>query len=634
MIKLSNIYALRYKILILVHDMLMIPVAWFGAYWLRFNLGEIPKEFLGNAIKFFLVFFIIQTASYLYFKHYRGLWRYTSVSDLSRIIKAIAFATIISLTVVIFIWRMDLVPRSVFPLYIVLLIGLLAAPRIIVRWFGENKSWKHADGKRVLVIGAGKAGEMLLRDLLGASGGDYYPVGIVDDDVRKQKKEIHGVRVIGNIDSIGKIAADNQVELAIMAIPSANTREMRRIIEECEKASLSVRTLPRLQDIVSGDATISTLKEVSIEDLLGRDPVQLDWSAINRQISGKTIAVSGGGGSIGSELCRQIASMGPFKLVLIDNSEFNLYRIDLELRKSFPTLDIVSVLMDVTDSAGITSLLNEHKPDVIFHAAAYKHVPMLEKQVLVAVKNNVIGTKVLADAAQESNASVFVLVSTDKAVNPTNIMGTTKRMAELYCQSISRDSGTRFITVRFGNVLGSAGSVIPLFKEQIAIGGPVTVTHKDIIRYFMTIPEASQLILQSSVLGEGGEIFVLDMGEPIKIAYLAEQMIILSGKTPGDDIDIIYTGLRPGEKLYEELFYEGEGHERTAHNKIFRAVTNRQNKEHVERAVEEIKFCIAERNAAGLIDILRRMVPENSIGNRDVSSSVVPDKIVKFPVKD
>ena len=634
MIKLGNIKVLKYKILILTHDMLMIPIAWFGAYWLRFNLGVIPDEFLDNAIRIFLVFFVIQTAAYLYFRNYRGLWRYTSISDLSRIIKAVASATIISLTVVFFLWRMELVPRSVFPLYILLLIGLLTAPRVVVRWFGENKSWRNTDGRRVLVIGAGKAGEMLLRDLLGAGGNNYYPVGLVDDDARKQKKEIHGVRVIGNIDDIGKIAADKQIELAIMAIPSANTREMRHIIEMCESASLSMRTLPRLQDIVSGDATVSTLKEVSIEDLLGRDPVQLDWSAINRQISGQTIAISGSGGSIGSELCRQISGMGPSKLILIDNGEFNLYRIDLELRKSFPTLDIESILLDVTDGPAITSLLNEYKPDVIFHAAAYKHVPMLEKQVLVAVKNNIIGTKTMADAAQEVGASVFVLVSTDKAVNPTNIMGTTKRMAELYCQSVSRKSGTRFITVRFGNVLGSAGSVIPLFKEQIASGGPVTVTHKDIIRYFMTIPEASQLILQSSVLGKGGEIFVLDMGEPIKISYLAEQMIILSGKIPGEDIDIIYTGLRPGEKLYEELFYEGEGHERTAHNKIFRAVTARQNNELVERAMDDIKSCISRRDEKTLIDILCRMVPENRIGKKDRSSLDSPDKIVRFPGKD
>jgi FlaA1/EpsC-like NDP-sugar epimerase len=622
------------KYLITIHDLAVVPIAWLGAFWLRFNLGMIPDEYLSIAMQILPVLWLIQFGAFVYFKHYRGLWRYASVSDLIRIIKAVVSAALITLLIVFLVWRLEAVPRSVFPLYALLLVGLLAMPRLLVRWYGENKTWLRDTGRRVLIIGAGKAGEMLLRDLLREGGKDYYPVGIVDDDVRKQKKEIHGIRVIGTIDDIAMIAQSEHIELAILAIPSANTREMRRIIEICENASLSVRTLPRLQDIVSGDATVSTLKQVSIEDLLGRDPVQLDWSAINRQIAGKTIAVTGGGGSIGSELCRQIAKMGPSCLIVVDNGEFNLYRIDFELRKSFPGLEIQSILLDVTNASAVSELFDIQRPDVVFHAAAYKHVPLLEKQALVAVNNNVLGTKTVADAAVRTGTSVFVLVSTDKAVNPTNVMGTTKRMAELYCQSLNDGSGTHFITVRFGNVLGSAGSVIPLFSEQIAAGGPVTVTHKDITRYFMTIPEASQLIMQASVLGKGGEIFVLDMGEPIKIAYLAEQMIILSGKKPVEDIEIIYTGLRPGEKLYEELFYDGEGHQRTAHNKIFRADTSRQDKEKIERAVEEIQSCLAKRDETALIGMLRKIVPENRIGKSDTSSSGAHEKILKFPVKE
>jgi FlaA1/EpsC-like NDP-sugar epimerase len=346
---------------------------------------------------------------------------------------------------------------------------------------------------------------------------------------------------------------------------------MRRLVGLCERTGVPFRTLPPMDRLMSGQVTLNQLREVSIDDLLGREPIALDWQAIASGLKGNRVLVSGAGGSIGSELCRQIARLEPSHLILLDSSEFNLYAIEMELLKSFPKLQISRYLNDVVDRAAIEKIFQRSRPEVIFHAAAYKHVPMLEDQIREAARNNILGTRVMAEVADRYGSESFVMISTDKAVNPANVMGTSKRAAEIFCQNLNQRSQTRFVTVRFGNVLGSTGSVVPLFKQQIEAGGPVTVTHREITRYFMTIPEACQLILQASVMGDGGEIFVLDMGEPVKIAYLAEQMIRLSGKLPGEDVDIVFTGLRPGEKLYEELFHEKEALQSTPHEKILLA---------------------------------------------------------------
>jgi len=444
---------------------------------------------------------------------------------------------------------------------------LLAGPRLLYRWLKDNRLALR-DAQRVLIVGAGRAGEMLVRDMLRDPHPAYIPVAFADDKLRRRGGELHGIQVRGATDEIPELAERFAVDLILLAIPSASTKEMQRLVGLCERAGKPFRTVPQLQNLMAGQVTITQVRPVSIEDLLGRNPVHLDWDGIRRALVDRVVLVTGGGGSIGAELCRQIARARPRRLLVADNSEFNLYRIDMELHDSHPQAQIDCRLLDVADAPAMQGLFRRERPQVVFHAAAYKHVPLLEGQVRSAIRNNVLGTQIVASAADAFECEEFVLISTDKAVNPTNIMGATKRVAEILCQVIDGQSHTRFETVRFGNVLDSAGSVVPLFRTQIERGGPVTVTHREIERFFMTIPEACQLIMQAAAIGRGGEIFVLDMGEPVKIAYLADQMIRLSGKLPDEDIAIEYVGLRPGEKLFEELFYEYEDLAETAHPKI------------------------------------------------------------------
>ncbi len=553
------INALRNRTAAFSHDLLMVPVAWLGSYWLRFNLEPVPEPFLGRALALLPLVVAIHALSFVYFGLYRGVWRFASMPDFMRITKAVLTAALTTWVLVFVFTQMQYVPRSVPLAHGLILLVLLGMPRFVYRWVKDHRLY-FTQGSRVLIVGAGRAGETLTRELLADPGGDYLPVAFVDDDPRKRGKEIRGVRVMGDCADIPEIVARYNIDLVFIAVPTASARTMRRIVGLCEAGGRPIRTLPSFQDLLSGRAILQELRELSIEDLLGREPVSLDWSTIRRELEGRTVLVSGGGGSIGSELCRQVAALGPAALVLLDQSEFNLYSIDTELRERYPGLNLHSHLGDVRDTTAVDRLLAAHRPEVIFHAAAYKHVPLLEPQVREAVRNNVLGTVNLAEAACRNACKVFVLISTDKAVHPTNVMGASKRLSEIYCQNFNRYRGasTRFVTVRFGNVLGSAGSVVPRFRRQIEHGGPVTVTHPEVSRYFMTIREACQLILQAGAAGAGGEIFVLDMGQPIRITYLAQQMILLSGRTPGEDIEIVYTGLRPGEKLHEELFYDDE----------------------------------------------------------------------------
>jgi len=555
----------------LAHDFLMIPIAWVGAYWLRFNLGVIPEPYLSQGLSVLPVVLVTQGALFYYFGLYRGVWRFASVPDLVRILKA-AVAGVSMAAVLIFLFtRMEDIPRSVFPLYAVLLVMLLGGPRLLYRWLKDHQLYLGSEQK-VLIVGAGQGGEMLVRDLQRDRAAGYKPAAFVDDDRSKQGREIHGVRVKGTCDEIPDLVRRLGVGLILLAVPSATSREMRRIVALCEQAGVPFRTLPRLQDLVTGRSVLRELREVSIEDLLGREPVSLDWSAIRRGVSGRVVLVTGGGGSIGSELSRQIARLEPDSLVLLDSSEYNLYAASTELGETAPGLGVRAVLGNVCDRAAMARVMAEMRPDVVFHAAAYKHVPILEAQAREAVRNNVLGTQVVAEAVAARGCGTFVLISTDKAVNPVNVMGASKRVAELVCQNMARrHPETRFITVRFGNVLASAGSVVPRFRRQVGAGGPVTVTHPEVKRYFMTLSEACQLILQASAIGEGGDVFVLDMGEPVRISYLAQQMIVLAGKTPGEDVKIVYTGLRPGEKLCEELFYAHERLSGTGHDKLLLA---------------------------------------------------------------
>jgi len=449
--------------------------------------------------------------------------------------------------------------------------ALLGLPRLAYRFWKDSRRelLRNHEVKRVLIVGADRSGEVLSRDLRRNSR--YAVVGFVDDKSSLRGASINGHPVLGRFDQLPEVVREAAVQMLLIALPGASTSEMRRIVALCDETGLPYRTIPRLEDVVAGRAQFNQIKEVAIEDLLGRDAVELDWTSIRETLTARRVLVTGGGGSIGSELCRQIARLGAQSLIVVEQSEYNLYRIMQELRADFPELIFEGILANCGDVVAMHKAFLETKPQVIFHAAAYKHVPMLQAQLRSAFRNNVLGTRTVADLAREVGVECFVLISTDKAVNPTSVMGACKRVAEIYCQNLNAHAVTRFMTVRFGNVLDSAGSVVPLFRQQILDGGPVTVTHPEISRYFMTIPEACQLILQAASIGKGGEIFALDMGEPVKIRDLAEQMIRLAGKKPGTEIPIVYTGLRAGEKLFEELFHPLENYSATGHSKIFLA---------------------------------------------------------------
>lgn len=611
------------RVAIALHDLGMVAIAWGLAYLTRYNFFT-PDLAWQDVLQTLPVVIIAQGLILWKFGLYRGLWRFASIPDLWNILRAVLLG-VLSITLILFIfYRMEGVPRSVplfYPMYLVFLLG---APRLIYRMWKEQSlgNFSRRECKRVLILGAGRAGEMLCRDM--RRGCEYLPVGFLDDHKRLQGSKVHGVPVLGTIDELPRITAEYDVDIVIIAIPSATNAQMRRIVEICEQVDVPFRTVPRFQDLLSGRASLNELREVALDDLLGRDPVSLDWQAISEGLSGKSVLVSGGGGSIGSELCRQIARLGPAALIVFENNEYNLYRIERELHLKYPDLTLHAYLGDVRDRASVVKAFEIFRPEMVFHAAAYKHVPMLEERAREAVRNNVMGTKLMAGMADRFGCKTFVMISTDKAVNPANVMGATKRIAEVYCQGLNKRSRTRYITVRFGNVLGSAGSVVPLFQKQIKRGGPVTVTHPEITRYFMTIPEASQLIMQAAVMGEGGEIFVLDMGEPIKIAYLAEQMIRLSGKTPGEDIQITYTGLRPGEKLYEELFYQHEGHLPTQHDKILLARSCESDWEVLSMNLRAMEEAVENYDEKRLLELLDTLVPELAVQQGRVSDNVVP----------
>ena len=492
--------------------------------------------------------------------------------------------------------------------------------------FWKDNSFKlnsAGTGQKVLIVGAGSAGEMLVREML--REGSYKPIGFIDDNPGIKNSELHGIPIIGTVEDIPEIHQRYEIDNIVIAVPTATDEQMQRIVNNCETTGVSIRTLPRLQEMVSSQVVLDELREVSIEDLLGREKIELDWGIIQKGITDKTVLVSGGGGSIGSELCHQIARLNPAGLIIYEHSEFNLYNIQMEIAKAYPDIPLYAVLGNICDRESVEQILDKHRPDILFHAAAYKHVPLLQNQQRVAAQNNIFGTKNLAELAIKYKCEKFIFISTDKAVNPANVLGASKRIAEMYCEWMNQRAVTKFITVRFGNVLGSAGSVVPLFRSQIKAGGPVTVTDPEITRFFMTIREACQLILQSGAMGNGGEIFVLDMGKPVKISYLAEQMIKLSGRKPNEDIKITYTGLRPGEKLYEELFYENEDRKETQHVKILLANHPEINWQKLESHISELEEAVTKFNNEKISKLLSQLVPEGSFIQGEVSN-VIPIK--------
>jgi FlaA1/EpsC-like NDP-sugar epimerase len=451
---------------------------------------------------------------------------------------------------------------------------------------------------------------MLLKDIRRNRELDYDIVGFIDDDPTKKGREIQGVRVLDHCASIGSLARLLQIQLVLIAIPSASAEQMRSVLESCQKAAVAFRTLPKVQDILDGTARSTDLRSVELDDLLGRDPVALDWNSMGRMVRDSTVLITGGGGSIGSELCRQVARLKPKEIILVEQNEFNLYSIGLEVEEKFPSVCVTKLLGDVCDRSAIGFIFDRHKPEIVFHAAAYKHVPMLQGQIRETVRNNTVGTMIVSEAAIANNARTMVLISTDKAVNPTSMMGVSKRLSEMVVQLNNLPNQTAFITVRFGNVLGSAGSVVPLFERQIEAGGPVTVTDPQMTRYFMTISEACQLILQACVLGSGGEIFVLNMGEPVNIDYLARQMIRFSGKIPDEEIAIEYTGLRAGEKLTEELFHADENLAETAYEKILLAASRSIEVERLRQGLVEVESACSQYDYEQVREIAISLVPE------------------------
>ncbi len=626
--KLSTWMISRGRSLAILHDVLVIPLAWFGAYYLRFNLSGIPSEACTAALTMLPVLLVLQTGAYWTVGLYRGIWQFASIPDLIRIFKAVFIGCGLTLLALFLVGHLSGFPRSVLPIYAMVLVLFLGGSRFAVRFLKEKKSWKSAlkGGERVLVIGAGRAGEGLVRDLLRDRERNFLPVVFVDDLASKQKQDVHGIRVVGKCQDIPEIVKEYNITLIMIAIPRARAEDMRRIMQFCEGTQCKVHTLPAINDLVAGRVTVDLLRAVSLEDLLGRDPVALDWGAIGKAIKGKRIVVTGAGGSIGSELCRQLAKLQPERLIVIERSEFNLFSLEQEFIEDFPEVRLEKYLMDICDKVGILRVLSVQRPDIIFHAAAYKHVPLLETLPREAIVNNILGTRMVAELAVQYGVPRFVLVSTDKAVNPSNIMGATKRATEMVCHHFNGLGLTKFTTVRFGNVLGSAGSVVPIFKAQLEKGGPITVTHPEITRFFMTIPEACQLILQALSLGQGGEIFVLDMGEPIKIRFLAEQMIRLSGKKLGVDIDIRYTGLRAGEKLHEELFHSHEALEPTVHEKILSASARDLEVKGLIKILDALQDAADHYDEAKLCDLLQILVPELERKSR-LTSNHVPASI-------
>ena len=563
-------------------------LSWLFAFGLAYNFHRTQDWFGPFFLSLLPVVLLVKGAIFSLMGLHRGSWRYVSMRDVWQVGRA-AFLSFVWIFVIYYgVANAQFVMRTLgiegftyepfggrdFPDSVLLIdfagtIALACGARFIVRLYHEETQ-PVDDGPipTLLILGAGDAGENVVREILRLPTVQYHIVGFLDDDPNKRGTLIHGIEVLGPMNRVKEVCDEYSVDEILIAIPSATRREVRRVIDLCQGTNLRFKTLPALADLLAGRTTVQQIREVNINDLLGRAPVELDTGEIAKFIDDRVVIVTGAGGSIGSEMCRQIAVFRPKRLLLVEQAEQNLFEIDRELRRTFPDIDVVPCIADIGDVDRIDQLFETEHPTAVFHAAAHKHVPMMELNPGEALKNNIHGTRTVANAAAKHGCEKFVMISTDKAVNPTSIMGGSKRVAEMYIQALNERVETQFVTVRFGNVLGSSGSVVPIFKQQIIDGGPVTVTHPDMIRFFMTIPEAAQLVLQAASMGHGGEIFVLDMGDPVKIVDLARDMITLSGFRVGEDIEIKFVGIRPGEKLYEELAIEGEDVSRTAHPKI------------------------------------------------------------------
>ncbi|MBI4200764.1 MAG: polysaccharide biosynthesis protein [Chloroflexi bacterium] len=594
----------------LVHLVLVVTV-YAASFLLRYDF-RLDQATLASLLQTLSLLVIVRMGTLGVFRLFQGLWRYVGVRDVLQIIKASTAGSLIFVPLVWLIFREVQIPVSIFVLDWAGNLLALAGVRILgllVREAARAGRRSGPDSKRLLIVGAGEAGAALCREAQGRPEFRLVPVGFIDDDPWKVGASLLGTPVLGNRSDIPRVAAEQRIDTIVIAIPSASREQMRGIVERCREAGVPFRTLPALMSIIDGKVTIDTLREVEIADLLGREPVDLDREAMGILLQGRRILVTGAAGSIGSELARQIATFQPELLVMIDRAENPLFYVEAEFQQRFSGLTFVAEARDISDFAASEDLIKTYQPQLIFHAAAHKHVPLMERTPAEAVRNNVLGTYSVARAARDNGVEKFVLISTDKAVKPASVMGATKRVAELLVQAMNGEGPTKFVSVRFGNVLGSNASVVPIFKEQIAKGGPVTVTHPEARRYFMTASEAAQLVLQAGAIGSGGEIFVLDMGEPVRILDLARDLIWLSGHTPDKEIKIVYTGLRPGEKVFEELNFEGEDLLPTSHPKV-RALRGFPPSSDLEAQVTQLARDLPGLTPTQVKDRLQALVPE------------------------
>jgi len=557
---------------LLICDALLICISVYLSYLLRFDFSI--KSYFVKTLPYVMVANSLFLLASLYvFKIYKRVWQYASVGDTIAILKGVVTGTTIFFVfhqlIYKYFYSHIIVPRSIYPLTIMLAFLLIGSSRFVWRLFRDNYIKMQPHHRKAMIIGAGEAGLMVVRELKHNSQSEAYPVVFIDDDPSKWNKEIMGIPVVGGRNDIVNVVKQYMIDELIVALPTASRFIISEIVKISKNTGCQIKIVPRVNDLINGKITINTIREVDVEDLLGRDPIRVDMDEITRYLTDQVVLISGAGGSIGSEISRQVAATKPQNLVILDHSENNIYEIEMELRSKYPKLNLTPVIADVKNRLRMEQVIREVRPQVIFHAAAHKHVPLMEANPIEAVQNNVIGTKNLAESAHQYGVKRFVLISTDKAVNPTSVMGATKKIAEMIMQDLDKRSGTLFSAVRFGNVLGSRGSVVPLFKKQIQNGGPVTVTHPEMVRYFMTIPEAVQLVIQAGAITNGGETFILDMGSPVKISDLAKDLIRLSGLEPEKDIKIVYTGIRPGEKLFEEILSHEEGAAATKHDRIY-----------------------------------------------------------------
>lgn len=618
----------RNLFIILTVDAIILIFSFFLAHLIRFDFS-IPPEMFNKMVSILPYVCLLKLFFFFFFDLYRGMWRYTSLNDLMNVVKATTASMFCIIVAILYMNRFENVSRSVFIIDWCLTVFFVLALRLAARLYFERFSakidgkivfevlrrifWRsNKKGTNVIIIGAGNCGEKIVREIHDNWAIQYNVLAFLDDDERKIGRKIHGIPVLSKIDQIEHAINSTGASEVIIAMPSATAGRIRYIVGHCKNYGIKYRIVPNMGELINGKVTVNSIRDVEYRDLLGREQVVLDKDKIGAYISNKIVIVTGAGGSIGSELCKQICRYAPLKIILLERAESALYQIDLELKKDFQHIEIIPVLADIQDKTELAKIFEVFSPQIVFHAAAYKHVPMLESHPWKAVENNIAGTENIVEVADRFECEKFVFVSTDKAVNPSSVMGTSKRVAELIVQNKNAcsSSKTSFITVRFGNVIGSVGSVIPLFKKQIKEGGPVTVTHPDMIRYFMLIPEACQLILQSGAMGKGGEIFILEMGQPVRIDEMARDLIKFSGFEPDVEIKIEYTGLRPGEKLFEELMTAGENVIPTSHGKILVLNGRSCNMDMVNREIKQLRKVAESRDKELIIKYLKKLVPE------------------------